>query len=99
MAGWHFDQLRDALLSRGWRYVEQPSDYYQYPALWELRRSNDERVLILEFHSMDADGETRPLEESNGCSVRGQHRFYLDFDRKRARWRPALERFLDSLEP
>jgi hypothetical protein len=101
MAQWHLDELRGALERRGWRVTaELPGDDYKISGTWELRRSGDPRVLLIDFDGLD-DMRVLPLHQSYACRTRStEHSLY--FRRRgesgsppRARWRKELSAFVE----
>ena len=104
MAAWHLDELRAALEKRGWRVTaELPGDDYKISGTWELRRSGDERSLLLDFEGLD-DMRTLPLTESYACQVRGTKQS-IYFGRRgengssvRERWKSELAAFVRSVD-
>ena len=105
MPDWHLQEIRDALESRGWRFVaEHPGDDYRVSATWEIERSTKKPPVFIDFNGLD-DLNTLPLEQSYGCRVRGSDSTSLYFGRKgeggsrrRQNWRRDLQRFLDELD-
>jgi hypothetical protein len=103
MAQWHLDELRGALERKGWRVVaEHPGDDYKVSGTWELHRSRDSRVVLIDFEGLD-DLHALPIDESYACSMRGsKHSLY--FRRRgesgssaRARWRGELQSFVEAV--
>ena len=105
MPDWHLQEIRDALESRGWRFVaEHPGDDYRVSATWEIERSTKNPTLFLDFQGLD-DLNTLPLEQSYGCRVRGSGAPGLYFGRKgvggsgrRQKWQQDLQQFLVELD-
>lgn len=105
MPDWHLQEIRNALESRGWRFVaEHPGDDYRVSATWEIERSTKKPPVFIDFNGLD-DLNTLPLEQSYGCRVHGSDSVSLYFGRKgeggsrrRQNWRRDLRRFLDELD-
>ena len=102
MARWHLDELRAALERRGWNIVVVEGDDYRISGTWQLRRSNDLRIVLVDFEGLD-DLKTLPLEQSYACRVRGTANS-LYFGRRgrsgsssRERWRTELGLFVDTV--
>lgn len=105
MADWHLQEIRDALESRGWKLVaEHPGDDHRVSATWEIERSTKKPPVFIDFDGLD-DLKALPLDQSYGCSVRGNHSPRLYFGRKgesgsrrQQNWRRDLRQFLDELD-
>jgi len=102
MARWHLDELRAALERSGWNIVALEGDDYRISGAWQLRRSNDSRIVVVDFEGLD-DLKVLPLEQSYACRVRGTSNS-LYFGRRgksgsssRGRWRSELRLFVDTL--
>lgn len=103
MAQWHLDELRTALEWEGWRVTaELPGNDYDISGTWELRRSGDPRVLLIDFEGMD-DKRVLPLRESYACRTRitGQSLHFRrrgdSGSRARARWHGELIAFIEAI--
>jgi len=104
MPDWHLQEIRDALESRGWRFVaEHPGDNYRISATWQIERSTKKPIFI-DFEGLD-DLITLPLEQSYGCKVRGSDSHGLYFGRqgvggsgRRQKWQQDLQQFLVELD-
>ena len=98
MAAWHLEQLRGALVKRGWSCAELSGDGYRVSAVWELRRPRDDRTLHLEFEALD-DLRTLPIDESYGCTLR-ENGVGLYFRRQRSTelWQEEVAEFVKALE-
>ena len=103
MATWHLDELRAALEKRGWRISELPGDDRRISGSWEMRRSGEGRVLIVDFDGLDGSGNLLPMAESYACRVRGAE-YSLYFSRRgepkseaRERWQTELKSFVQAL--
>jgi hypothetical protein len=103
MAQWHLDELRGALERRGWRVTaELPGDDYKISGTWELRRSGDPCILLIDFDGLD-DMRVLPLHRRYACRTRStEHSLY--FHRRReagsqpcAHWRQKLSRFIEAI--
>jgi hypothetical protein len=82
MADWHLKELRDALETIGWVIIaEVPGDDYAISATWEIRRSNKQPSVFIDFEGLD-DMATLPIERSYGCHVRGRGSCGLYFGRR-----------------
>ena len=105
MPDWHLQEIRDALESRGWRFVaEHPGDEYRVSATWEIERGTKKPPVLIDFEGLD-DLIALPLEQSYGCSIRGSDSLGLYFGRKgeggsrrRHNWQRDLQQFLDELD-
>ena len=102
MARWHLDELRAALDRNGWSIVALEGDDYRVSGVWQLRRSGDSRIVMVDFEGLD-DLKTLPLEQSYACRVRGTSNS-LYFGRRgksgsssRGRWRDELRLFVDTM--
>ena len=103
MADWHLDELLHALDRRGWRVTaELPGNDYNTSGTWELRRSGDPRVLLIDFDGTDELG-TLPVLETYACQARGTgHSLYFrrrgeSGSRQRARWQEELSAFVEGV--
>ena len=97
MSEWHLDDLRAALINRGWRILQvHPGDDYAVSGSWEIQRSTRVPPLWIDFEGLD-DLRTLPMDKSYGCHVRGGPSS-LYFRRPGGRWQTELEKFVTSLD-
>lgn len=105
MAEWHLDDLRNALIQKGWQIIaELPGDGRRVFTTWEIQRSTEMPSIYIDFHG--GDGDLLPLSEVYVCYVRGRYPFGgLYFgkrgdkpSRRRQRWNSELKRFIESID-
>ena len=97
MSEWHLDELRAALLNKGWKLVAvHGGDGHAVSGSWEIQRSTRHPPLWLDFNGRD-DLKCLPMSESYACEVRGLGP-QLYFRRPGDKWRTELEAFVCNLD-
>ena len=107
MGYWHFEDLRNALASKGWQIIAEYSDsgVGMKSGSWEIRRSTRKPSLFIDFcGGWDLDGLTRmDLAQSYGCDVRDHPGTGLYFSKQhkwedRTKWKEELRQFMCLLD-
>src|SRR5678816_4073113 len=97
MSEWHLDELRAALLQRGWKVLAvHPGDDYAVSGSWEIQRSTRLPSVFIDFNGLDAH-RCLPMDDAYACEVRGG-KPDLYFYRPGDKWRAKLKAFVLELD-
>jgi hypothetical protein len=100
---WHQDELRNALIRKGWTVIaEHLETNHGIAGTWEVQRSTQKPPLLINFNGQWAADYLHllPMPSSYACEVRGHPRASLYFYKKRSltRWREDLRGFMEELD-
>jgi hypothetical protein len=97
MSEWHLEELRAALIHRGWKILTvHTGDDYAISGSWEIQRSTRVPPLFINFYGFD-DDRCLPMEQAYACEVRGGNPD-LYFHRPGDKWRAKLRAFVLELD-